>query len=148
MAKLISVVLCKDAVVDKDSGHVFLFTIVEGLTGSLPSGEAAASTPLDWGLIVQPVVLFVDMQRSNWAVPESAKLRVTIRGPEGQLLPNATETAFDLVTFQRTRNFIQMDGLPFVSAGKHDLLIEIGRDSEWTAANEVPYEITIEPAVD
>lgn len=146
MAKLISAVLCKDAVVDKDSGHVFLFTIVEGLTGSLPTIEATASATLDWGLIVQRVVLFVDMQRSDWAVPESAKLRVTIRGPGGQLLPNATETAFDLVTFQRTRNIIQMDGLPFLSAGKHDLLIEIGCDSEWTTVNEVPYEIAIEPA--
>ncbi len=146
MARHVWSVLCKKAIVDRETNSITLVDSVE----SLESNEEIAPPPESVDSLV--VVQNIDLQfatlwtRSDFAIPETAVSRLTLVGPNGKKLRQPGNTV-ELIASTRNRVIVVFNGLPFLGFGVYEFVVELQRGKKtsqsWHKVASIPLEWTL-----
>lgn len=134
MIEHIWTVLCSRAIVDRRSNNVSLIHVVDQFTLEVPK-EAPER-------VVVPVELTVASlwRREDDEAPVASDGRLYIQFPNGERI-QAQEFEIDLSEHSRTRNFVEMNGLPVQRSGVYRFVVERERDGEWIEISRTPLQV-------
>jgi len=146
MARHIWSVLCKKAIVDRETNSITLFESID----SLESNEKIAPPPEsgDSLIVVQNInpQLVTLWARSDFTKPETAVSRLTVVGPNGKKLKQPGNTV-ELTTSTRNRVIVEFSGLPFLGFGIYEFIVELQRGEKpsqrWHKVASIPLEWTL-----
>lgn len=148
MARHVWTVLCRASSIDKDSGELSLFQVMEGFTISGPLSEALEGTPTG-SLPVAPMnILLVSFWvRSDPAKPEkNARVRYVMVTPTGKRIAE-TEASISLHDNQRSRHKLIINHFPiFGKDGTYEWRTQVpGKKSgSWRTVARTPFEVTFQ----
>lgn len=143
MAKLNFALLCSRAIVDKETSQLSIIDVVEGVTIKAPA-EAIKDTSTVYPLQI-PLLLVLDVSRSQADVPETVQMRVRALAPNGTDFGGG-ELALELQGAVRGRGFMTVSNLPVSSEGTYIFDVKtLSSDGNWSTAAEVSFSVTISP---
>lgn len=149
MAKHAWTLLCKRAIIDRDSLIPFVIEIVQVVTVSeedIARGEDIAQGEGRSGYIEFPMQLFGLWARSDWAVPETVTLRLRILLPNGEYstIQSTDEESFSISLLESPsiRPRIQIVGIPWAGLGVYWFsLEEYTNKKKWKQVATIPLEL-------
>ncbi|MFQ5778169.1 MAG: hypothetical protein ACE5IP_09190 [Terriglobia bacterium] len=130
-------VLCRQALISKDSNNITLVEVIERIRLSQLPQEGISPISLQlvtlWG---RPVISEPSRGRARWRLVD----------PEGNEMAEPVVYDIDLTTFVRARNRSQMSALPIRGPGKYVFCVEMEAEGNWIPVARVPVEVAIEPS--
>jgi hypothetical protein len=139
--KVIWCVLSEDAIVDKATNKLSLFSVLEEITiisppPRMPSVSGSEGSGLS--IMFKLVTLWY---RSEVSVPESGFGRISLITPEGKRREGG-EFPIDLTEFLRLRHIVTISSVPLVGDGIYRFIIDGRKEAEeWSKMCEVPLRI-------
>ena len=131
-------VVCKDALIDKDSNAVSLFKCLEGFSAKF----AGPQLPSDIPVACKFVTLW---SRSDMSTPEKGSARIRYRMPQGKEV-EFVQYEVDLTVQSRHRTVLDVQGLPYQGNGVYEFILETQGEDSWRPVTDVPLQVTVEHA--
>jgi len=135
-------VLCGKSVIDRDTNNVSILEVMERIeftyTGLGPFPQGA---PISFELITL-------WARRDPNVPVEGEMRVRLLAPDGRELSVMPASRLDLITHQRLRQRLRLEGILLAGSGWYDweVAYRTMNQGEWTVAALVPLEIVVRRA--
>jgi len=132
-------VACSRAVIDQASNNLSLEGVLEQLT--------ITGKPLPDGFLALPFDVATLWARSNPAVPEKARMRLSLLAPSGKE-HTVKEFDIDLTTAERYRALLKFNAIPVSESGRHVFRVDLQQDPEanWKLVASIPITIDfVEP---
>ncbi len=131
----------QNSFVDRETGLVSLINVVEEITCVPPKNQHPANPPNSIPIAVHLVNQF---WRRDPREPERGRIRIRMRGAEGQVLDMA-ECGVDLSHRKRQNIILKIDGIPYFGQGVYEFEIAESADGSWRPVVAIPLEIRLQP---
>ncbi len=132
-------VVCKDFVVDKESGNVTIFKALEQIS-FVRISESSDDTPPD--NIAYNFGLVTLWTRSDRDKPERIVSRYVFKGPDGKTIGASEEYPVDLKQYTRHRIMSRLPGIGFKGFGRYTFVVQKKLPGgKWSKVAVVPLEV-------
>lgn len=134
-------VLCQNAIIDKRSNNLTLYSILEEIKGVVP---LSSKNKGDVTFLPIPAQLITSLVRSNPDEPEeNIDIGINLKSPDGREFKIENVAKSNLIDHTRSRHIISLENIPYTVAGVYWLHIQVTAKGKRKQVAKIPLEINI-----
>lgn len=138
MAKLLWIIACQRAIVDRENGTITLVDVVENVNIPAPPPEIAAKKPL----VPFRFAVVTQWERSDFDKSETLEGRVRLLTPSGK---RYGESIFSLMIQQRRAQIITAaHGFRYTGPGAYSVRVELNISGKWRKVGSTSFQVNLQ----